>query len=984
MKAVTGLLIAGLCMITFTPCRRANVIGIRSAQEFIDFSNKAIQDKKRYLGTTVILDADIDFSGGLSEQFEPIGASNISSGFLGNFDGQGYTISNLVLNMTAGAGAGTAAAGLFGCAESSAIKNVVMDSSCVITFNYDSTNISSKLYVGGIVGLHTDSGHTISIENCVNMASIYVATSGKSYVYAGGIVGNAKPYCDTHTLKNCANYGDVAISGDIYYGGIGGIIGFSYGSITVENCINNGPVTAESTSISYLNVGGIVGEANKCTIKNCVSANTAITAKRKQKQKQSNLTIVGAIAGSVIRGAGLSHCYWDSAIPYNASGKSLFASNEDCFSYNSSTFELSGEVSIGNYRGRSLHNALNAYAERNSFYTDYPKWLLNRDSKLVSFSVNGLKHVELSSQLILLPSLATDDSLAFDGWYTNQICTEPLRDFEVSKQMTLYGKWRENIFSYTITFDTRGGKSIAPRSVKFNSIVDLPSFLTKDGCTLGYWENDNGDNVLWRFLMPAHDFTLHAVWKCSHISKASELIEFAKSVNTRKDFMFYTVYLDADIDFSETTEEFVPIGTASNAALMYKFKGQGHTISNLAINMSSSQHVGLFGYTLGTTIENTVIDSSCSIISRYSDNKSDAFVGGFIGHCSSKKWDCNIISSIAMASVAFSGAAVNAYVGGLAGYAMYSTYSNFEAINAANYGTVTFTGRCEVAYIGGLIGMLDIPRGKIANSISYGDVTNSGAASNTTYVGGLVGYNRETSIVNCVASGRVVVVPSEDNGMAGMFAGYFETASASNCYWNKAAAIISANKSVSAFGGGNRYTKNYVTSFDNLTFKLSSPVVSKNYNGNFLLDALNSFFGDEAYTYLYAKWGLNEGGKAITFVIDSKKVFTAASRVILFPTPSYTDWKFDGWYTDSEFLGRLTNYDLSRTSATTLYARLVGYKGGLEPWCIALIATMSVVVFIAIVAAVAIFFVRRHKLNKNDKNKNNKRETEPLLISDKK
>ena len=44
-------------------------------------------------GTTVFLDTDIDFSGDLSEQFEPIGKN--SSSFNGTFDGQGYTISDL-------------------------------------------------------------------------------------------------------------------------------------------------------------------------------------------------------------------------------------------------------------------------------------------------------------------------------------------------------------------------------------------------------------------------------------------------------------------------------------------------------------------------------------------------------------------------------------------------------------------------------------------------------------------------------------------------------------------------------------------------------------------------------------------------------------------------------------------------------------------------------------------------------------------------
>ena len=45
---------------------------IHNANELTNFS-KSVNSGKDYFGTTVFLDADIDFSGGLSEQFESIG-----------------------------------------------------------------------------------------------------------------------------------------------------------------------------------------------------------------------------------------------------------------------------------------------------------------------------------------------------------------------------------------------------------------------------------------------------------------------------------------------------------------------------------------------------------------------------------------------------------------------------------------------------------------------------------------------------------------------------------------------------------------------------------------------------------------------------------------------------------------------------------------------------------------------------------------------
>ena len=69
---------------------------INTAEGFIDFSSK-VNNGESFSGTTVFLDADIDFSGGLSEEFKPVGTST-SKSFPGTFDGQGHTISNLALN----------------------------------------------------------------------------------------------------------------------------------------------------------------------------------------------------------------------------------------------------------------------------------------------------------------------------------------------------------------------------------------------------------------------------------------------------------------------------------------------------------------------------------------------------------------------------------------------------------------------------------------------------------------------------------------------------------------------------------------------------------------------------------------------------------------------------------------------------------------------------------------------------------------------
>ena len=182
-----------------------------------------------------------------------------------------------------------------------------------------------------------------------------------------------------------------------------------------------------------------------------------------------------------------------------------------------------------------------------------------------------------------------------------------------------------------------------------------------------------------------------------HIKNASDLISFSRNVNPGTT----TVFLDADIDLSgNLSEQFEPIGTSYSIYFQGTFDGQGHTISNLAIN-SSSEYVGLFEYPKGATIKNVVLDSSCSVVSSCND-PNVAFVGGVIGYCE----DCTIKNTVNMANVSFTGTSgdYGLYLGGFIG-----SFWVFALMrNCANYGSVTHSGTVSSsAYIGGIIGAAD-------------------------------------------------------------------------------------------------------------------------------------------------------------------------------------------------------------------------------------------------------------------------------------
>lgn len=114
------------------------------------------------------------------------------------------------------------------------------------------------------------------------------------------------------------------------------------------------------------------------------------------------------------------------------------------------------------------------------------------------------------------------------------------------------------------------------------------------------------------------------------IDSAIGLVDLSNSVSTGTLYSGTTVYLDSDIVFTEElSHQFKPIGNFS-VYFQGTFDRQGHIISKLTLK-SSSQYVGLFGYSDGSLIKNVVLDESCSVTSStsYSHNS----VGSIIGYC---------------------------------------------------------------------------------------------------------------------------------------------------------------------------------------------------------------------------------------------------------------------------------------------------------------------------------------------------------------
>lgn len=203
-----------------------------------------------FTGKTIKLTADIDLGENL---WQPIG-TQISLSFSGDFDGNGHTISNLLVNIDQDF------AGLFGSVKSSQITN----------FKINKAKVHGKSTVGAAVAnLSTNSNLTL-VQ--VSQAEVQ-CESGFYGGIAGGLVGGL---LTNSNVKWCSYSGNV-------YGGdqIGGLVGTAWDKTMIEESYSEGLVAGDNI------VGGLVGyttfnfppiPGRENTVKNCYSrANVTAT-----------------------------------------------------------------------------------------------------------------------------------------------------------------------------------------------------------------------------------------------------------------------------------------------------------------------------------------------------------------------------------------------------------------------------------------------------------------------------------------------------------------------------------------------------------------------------------------------------------------------------------------------------------------------------------------------------------------------------------
>ncbi|MDR0304392.1 MAG: hypothetical protein LBH98_06455 [Chitinispirillales bacterium] len=231
---------------------------IATAEQLAGLASLVNNGTNDFEGKTIILKNNLYLD---NRNWTPIGG-NI--GFLGIFEGNNYSISDLFISSK------QEYVGLFGHVDyGGQIKNLIVNVTEIIT-------TSDEGVAGGLVGLY---GSTKSIANC----GVIIKEKIHSTLYSGGLVGLSNIEM---TINNAYVIGNVSSSNFSYSAHSGGLVGWG-NSITINNSYATGNVSAfcggDLDEEPYSFAGGLVGGGdimvtvnNSYTISNISASSTEV------------------------------------------------------------------------------------------------------------------------------------------------------------------------------------------------------------------------------------------------------------------------------------------------------------------------------------------------------------------------------------------------------------------------------------------------------------------------------------------------------------------------------------------------------------------------------------------------------------------------------------------------------------------------------------------------------------------------------------
>lgn len=412
------------------------------------------------------------------------------------------------------------------------------------------------------------------VGESTNCVYDHVTLAGKSYIacagdYVGGLVGRSH----NDTFAGCIAESNVTIYSDGYSLSTnaiaGGLVGGAENS-TFEDCVNRGAKVMGDDD----RVGGIVAEAVKCNIIRCTSRGEIVH----ENPNGSDDELGGIVAYS--EGCTIKQCmnfgwcdagdaYCGGIVGYACAAGNQKTTIEDCLNAGS----IDGDEQTGGICGylednTSIDYCLNTGTVKAS--DDYgPIFGDDEDGRWTGNCYYSDQANENTSQRAVTIEQLASGQVAYYLNRSNYVCTT----------------WRQNLEG---------------------DAIDAYPLPDATHSTI------NGDNVVVTY----------------EIANAEQLLAFAEVVNGSYAGSRSIGILTADIDLTGCTWQ--PIGT-STYPFIGRFDGQGHTISHLVYEYTSTEkrYHGFFGYVApGVEITDLTLDATCSFKVVSKESILAAFVGG--------------------------------------------------------------------------------------------------------------------------------------------------------------------------------------------------------------------------------------------------------------------------------------------------------------------------------------------------------------------
>ena len=259
---------------------------ISTAEDMFALADAVNLDNVSYEGSYFLLTKDIDLG---NTPWTPIGDSASAEGrqFLGSFDGGGYTISGLEVDV------GSGYVGLFGVVgrldrdSAAEVKNLRVEG------NVSAARTSSLFYIGGIAGFV---GLGANLTDCSFQGTVEASASESALAgYAGGIAGYNMGTISGCSVSDSSISGISSSSGGVNYKILAaGIAAGNDASGTIENCTVEDSIITSSASDKDTQscAGGIVADNIMGSITQC-----NVTGGSVSTQGPMLVSSVGGIAG---------------------------------------------------------------------------------------------------------------------------------------------------------------------------------------------------------------------------------------------------------------------------------------------------------------------------------------------------------------------------------------------------------------------------------------------------------------------------------------------------------------------------------------------------------------------------------------------------------------------------------------------------------------------------------------------------------------